>query len=59
VNRVAVFALVQERSGEYIVEIKQEIRPATIGAETARHMGVAPGDLALEMAAAISPLAGD
>jgi DNA-binding GntR family transcriptional regulator len=49
VFRVAVFALVQERSGEYIVEIKQEIRPAAIGAEPARYMGVSPGDLALEI----------
>ena len=49
VFRVAVFSLVQERSGEHIVEIKQDIRPAAIEAEPAQYMKTAAGDLALEI----------
>jgi len=49
VFRLAVFALVQEQSGEHIVEIKQDIRPAVIDAERARCLGAAAGDLALEI----------
>jgi GntR family transcriptional regulator len=49
VIRLAVFVLVQEQSGEHIVEIKQDIRPAIIDAERARWMGARDGDLALEI----------
>ena len=50
VFRTAVFALVERESGEPIVEIKQDIRPARIGAERAPKLGAAPDDLALEIA---------
>ena len=49
VFRQPVFALVTEQSGEHIVEIKQDIRPAVIEAGPARWLGAAPGDLALEI----------
>ena len=49
VFRTAVFALVERETGEHIVEIKQDIRPARIGAERAPALGAAPDDLALEI----------
>ncbi|WP_075214275.1 GntR family transcriptional regulator [Mongoliimonas terrestris] len=47
--RTAVFALVEDRSGEHVVEIKQDIRPAAIPPERAGFLGSAAGDLALEI----------
>lgn len=47
--RTAVFSLVEEQSGEHIVEIKQDIRPAMIDPERAGVLGSAAGDLALEI----------
>ncbi|WP_181706981.1 GntR family transcriptional regulator [Chthonobacter rhizosphaerae] len=49
VFRTAVFALVEDQSGEHIVEIKQDIRPAMIDADRAPVLGSGPGDLALEI----------
>jgi DNA-binding GntR family transcriptional regulator len=49
VFRSAVFVLVEDRSGEHITEIKQDIRAATLDAEVAGFCGAQPGDLALEI----------
>jgi DNA-binding GntR family transcriptional regulator len=47
--RSAIFALIEDRSGEHITEIKQDIRPVTLEAEAAHHCGCREGDLALEI----------
>jgi DNA-binding GntR family transcriptional regulator len=47
--RSAVFALIEDRSGEHITEIKQDIRAVTLGAEVAGYCGSREGDLALEI----------
>jgi GntR family transcriptional regulator len=49
VFRVAVFKLVSEQSGEHIVEIKQDIRPALVDPARAGYLGATAGDLALEI----------
>ena len=49
VFRTAVFALVEHESGEHIMEIPQDVRPAVIGPERAPILGSHPGDLALEI----------
>ncbi len=49
VFRSAVFALIEDRSGEHIAEIKQDIRPVMLNDEIAGYCGSKPGDLALEI----------
>jgi DNA-binding GntR family transcriptional regulator len=49
VFRSAVFALVEDRSGEHIAEIKQDIRPVMLDEEVAGYCGCRQGDLALEI----------
>jgi DNA-binding GntR family transcriptional regulator len=49
VFRSAVFALIEDRSGEHIAEIKQDIRPVTLNEEVSGYCGSKTGDLALEI----------
>lgn len=50
VLRVALFTLVEEKSGERVKEIHQDVRAIHLPEEIAQYLGRKPGDLGLKMA---------